>query len=237
MITFVISAVIVCAFSLILKAVRNAGTAAGEKMERVENIKSHLHNIIGLEAMGFYAQSLDTETGKILAEARKRKLDYMPDGVEPCTIKEVIETCAASPDILRGLAGSINNLEYHFNIRFIPDISEEVKRYKDELQQHEQEAAKLQMTIRGNAYKTAGKARSEAIKSDITPYYIEDQLDALDNIINGLYAKIDLLEEERNITFNHLRKLEIDNKINRLKLSAAKKEQEAERLRNRYLIK
>ena len=238
MTTFIISAVIVGLFSAAVKALnglnREARRQEQRRKERKEALRKHLPHILALESMGLKATVSDAETLRTLQDARRNRFLYALDGVEPCTIAETVQACYSDPETLKSALRVIRGIKADCNVTFSPDLQEAVKRYATAEKKRLEEERNKESQERTLTYKAEGLRRKEAVN---VPYYVSDQLEALDDIIGGLYARIALLEEERSITFNDIRKLEIDEKIAKLRLSAAKKEQEADRLRSKYMIK
>lgn len=71
-------------------------------------------------------------------------------------------------------------------------------------------------------------------KSLELPYYIADQITALEAQIENVYVRISELEAERTYTFNQSRLIEIDKKAAALQLEAARKTETIEKLIAKY---
>ena len=66
------------------------------------------------------------------------------------------------------------------------------------------------------------------------PYYIADQVKALEETIENIYCTIADLEKQRDYTFNQAELMHIDKQTARLKLDAAKKMETLEKLYQKY---
>lgn len=85
------------------------------------------------------------------------------------------------------------------------------------------------------ALKESASDRWKAYKEKMDlPYYIKDQLEALEAAIENIYIRLSELEEERKYTFNQSRLIEIDKKTASLKYEAAKKAESIEKIIARY---
>ena len=85
------------------------------------------------------------------------------------------------------------------------------------------------------ALKESASDRWKAYKEKMDlPYYIRDQLEALEAAIENIYIRLSELEEERKYTFNQSRLIEIDKKTASLKYEAAKKAESIEKIIAKY---
>lgn len=85
------------------------------------------------------------------------------------------------------------------------------------------------------ALKENAASRWKAYKKSLElPYYIADQISALEAQIENVYVRISELEAEREYTFNQSRLIEIDKKTAALQLEAARKTETIEKLIAKY---
>ncbi len=233
MVTMIIAGFVVGILSVILKG---AGGKVRDAQFMKESNKAFLTPIIELESMGFQVIGRDPAIKATIEQGRRNKAAILK-GAEPVTIDETIAECAADPEAYKTISRGISAIKSHCNVDIVPDLRAEVARYKAIIKDYNNRQGGGAVMYSVPDYKSNGRGLYKAMKDDLTPYYVSDQLEALDGLINSLYARIELLRDEREATFNPLQQMEIDEKINKLLLQAAKKEQEADKLRSKYANK
>ena len=241
MITFIISAIIVGIFSAIFSGFKKLSDKAREIELKDKMMKEMLPAMLQMEEMGLTVRGLDSETISALAKGRANKAALLPADSEPCTLEETIAACYLRPEWMDKLETSINKITSCCNVRIEPDIRQAVDRYFRNLT-HEEAVVKA-LSMLGEELTDepeAGDEKAPGIKinvsveteADSPTFQVEMTPEEMDDIIEGLWARIRLLVAERDAETDEIKKLEIEEKIAHLKLEAAMKEKQVEELRS-----
>ena len=227
MVTMIIAFFIIGFLSVVLKG--SGGKIRDARLMKETN-ETFLPSIIELESFGFQVIGRDPAITATIEKGHRNKGAYLK-GADAVSIEETIAACIEDRDTYMKLQRGISAIKSHCNVDIIPDLREEVEKYKRISKRSSELAPGMYSSP---DYKEDAKQRFNEIKPDLMPYYVADQLEALDGLITSLYARIELLKEEQNATFNDLNKFELEEKINKLLLQASKKEQEADKIRTKY---
>lgn len=227
MITMIIAFFAIGFLSVFLKG--SGGKVRDARLMKETN-ETFLPSIIELESFGFQVIGRDPAIKATIERGRRNRGAYLK-GADAVAIEETIAACIEDRDTYMKLQRGISAIKSHCNVDIVPDLREEVEKYK-RISKRSNELAPVMYAVPD--YKEDAKRRFNEMKPDLMPYYVSDQLEALDGLITSLYARIELLREEQTTTFNDLHKFELEEKINKLLLQASKKEQEADRIRTKY---
>lgn len=230
MTTFIISAFLVGFLSSALNVWRKAYKKA--KLQRYTN-ETFLPNLLEVESFGFQVIPRDKAIKATLERGRANRAAILK-GVDAVTISDTVGKCYYDRDAYKSLSHGIAEIKSRCNVDILPDLTEEVKKYADTVKRHSERVTAVAILEDDDSKKNAVNEKYSALMTD-TPYYIKDQLQALEDMTEGIYIRIKMLQDERETTFNNIRKLEIDEKVAQLQLRAAKKQQEIDKLKSKYL--
>ena len=126
MVTLIIAALIVGFVSIILKGF--SGKVREAKMMKGAN-EAFLTPIIELESMGFTVIGKDPAIIATIEKGRRSKSAILK-GADDVPIDETIAECAADPEMYKIVSNGIAAIKDHCNVEIIPDLREEVNKYK-----------------------------------------------------------------------------------------------------------
>ncbi len=126
MVTLIIAALIVGFFTIIIQGF--GGKVREAKLMKGTN-EAFLTPIIELESMGFTVIGKDPAIIATIEKGRRDKSALLK-GADDVPIDETIAECAADPEMYKIVSNGITAIKDHCNVEIIPDLREEVNKYK-----------------------------------------------------------------------------------------------------------